>query len=503
MITVRTLIFAFPFSIAVGVFSLSVYADNIWDELSQENIDLVSNRALSPELEKMARERIDYEKKRFSQSSWHLSVLQRRADTYAPYILRQCSELGIPLVIALVPMVESSYDPFALSQDGAAGLWQLMPSTAVQLGVDINWWYDGRRDLGDSTSAALYYLTGLEQRYDDWLLALAAYNTGPARLSKLLRQNRKAGGNGTYWELKLPRETARYVPKILALRELLIEGSLSSASTKMAHVGSTEFIPVEFSQQVDLLQVARLADLELNQIYTYNAGLNRWATPPDGPHRLWLPEAQAKAVSEGLAGLQDGSNIQWERYTVDAGDSLSEIASAKRSRVAWIKAANNLQNVSIRENQTLLIPQLSNKKQKPGQLTKDQVASLSEKIERLGESIRGHRRVYHEVVAGDSWWKIARQFDTRVAKLTKWNNRKSSDVLRIGERILIWEDIKAFQRESVYRTVYHTVRRGDTLSRLASKHKISVSRIKDWNRLHDQRYIQPGQVLTLHVNLTK
>ena len=480
--------------------SSNATANSIWSELKSSNQLLDGGRlGLSADLVSKARARIDREKTILRDNTWHLSVLLSRAEDYAPYILSQCREKGIPLEIALLPMVESSYDPFALSQDGAAGLWQLMPSTAVHLGVDINWWYDGRRDLGDSTAAALDYLIRLEQRFDNWLLALAAYNAGPARISRILKADRKRGGNGNYWELKLPRETARYVPRLLALREILIEQDQASMLKKQQGQTTREFQAVELEQQIDLLQVAQLANMDLNELYKINAGLNRWATPPDGPHRVWVPQEYAGEVSKGLKAQNRENSIRWRRYTVNAGDTLSEIASRKRSRTDWIVAANQLSTQQIKENQALLIPHVKN----PRAMSNEQVAALNQRIEQLGETIRGKRRVYHTVEAGESWWKLARRFDTTVAQLTEWNQRKPDDVLRIGDRITRWENIKAFQRDAVYRTIYHTVRSGDTLSKLAHRHKVSVSRIKDWNRLHDKRYIQPGQVLTLHVDMTR
>lgn len=480
--------------------SVKASGKSIWSELDSSNQLLNGGGlGLSSDLVSKARERIDAEKKILTGNTWHLSVLKSRAENYAPYILRQCREKGIPLEIALLPMVESSYDPFALSQDGAAGLWQIMPSTAVHLGVDINWWYDGRRDLGDSTAAALEYLVRLEQRFDNWLLALAAYNAGPARISRILKADRKRGGNGNYWELKLPRETARYVPRLLALREILIEQGQAAMLKQAPGQKAPKLQAVELEQQIDLLQVAQLADMDLNELYRINAGLNRWATPPDGPHRVWVPQELADNVARGLKIQNKNDSIRWRRYTVNAGDTLSEIASAKSSRTDWIVAANQLATPQIKENQALLIPYVK----KPRSMSDEQLAALSRRIEQLGETIRGKRRVYHTVERGDSWWKLARRFDTTVAKLAEWNHRKPSDVLRVGEQITRWENIKAFQRDAVYRTIYHTVRSGDTLSKLAHRHKVSVRRIKDWNRLHDKRYIQPGQVLTLHVDMTR
>ena len=455
---------------------------------------------LSPELSVQALQRIEHEKKQFAVSSRHFNVLQHRASYYAPYVLAKCRERGVPLEIALLPMVESVYDPFALSQDGAAGLWQLMPSTAIQLGVEINWWYDGRRDIEDSTDAALDYLTKMYKRFDDWALALAAYNAGPARISRLIKKNKKAGGSGNYWELDLPRETARYVPRLLALRELSLK--IDSATVLD---GELPFHFIELDHQIDLLQVAKFIDGDIEELYKLNAGLNRWATPAAGPHRIWVPSEKAAEFERKLAELKREDMISWSRYVIQPGDSLSKVAVKKRSRTDWISAANQLADAVIKENQALIIPRLGGGggSDKLSKMPKAEVDALTERIKRMAETIRGQRRVRYTVVAGDSWWKVAKQFDTTIAKLTDWNKRSAEDLLRVGDKLTIWQTIKAFQRDDVFRTVYHTVRSGDTLSGLAVKHKVSVSRIKDWNSLHGKRYIKPGDVITMHVNVTQ
>ncbi len=469
-------------------------ADDIWARLDDgvQSPLALENERLSHSQLSSAQERVAREKRWLRKNGLHLSTLAKRASVYIEYVIDQCEEQGVPLDIALLPMVESVYDPFALSQDGAAGLWQLMPSTGIQLGVTINWWYDGRRDVVESTDAAIRYLKQLHRRFDDWALALAAYNAGPARVGRAVKSNIAQGGTGSYWEIKLPRETARYVPRLLALRDMFVlEGAGESTSAE-----NRAFEVITLSQQVALPVVAQEAELDLAQLYKLNAGLNRWATPPEGPHKIFVPRKGFAKTKAALDTLQKRDSVKWRRYVVESGDTLSGIASDHRSRTEWIAEANQLKGNAIREHQTLLVPWL-----KKGEVVDNN--KLVESIKRMGETVTGKRRIQYVVKRGDSWWEIAKKFDVDVDTLAGWNKSSPDKILRMGATLTVWQNVNGLQRSDVFRTIYHTVRSGDTLSALAHRHKVSVGRIVSWNRLHNQKYIQPGDVLTLHVNVTR
>ena len=166
--------------------------------------------------------KVGHARDRFLAQPEYLRVVAKRADLYLYHIVEEVERRGMPMEIALLPLVESTLNPFAVSSERAAGLWQIMPATGKYLGLERDWWYDGRLDLRDSTRVALDYLESLHQRFDgDWLLALAAYNSGKGRVGRARRANEQAGKPTDYWSLKLPRETRHYVPRLIALLSLI------------------------------------------------------------------------------------------------------------------------------------------------------------------------------------------------------------------------------------------------------------------------------------------
>jgi membrane-bound lytic murein transglycosylase D len=243
------------------------------------------------------------------QRNWymkHPSYMQRvteRARRYGWHIQQQLRQRNMPAEIALLPIVESAYDPFAYSHGRAAGLWQFVPATGKRFGLKQDWWYDGRRDILDSTAAALDYLQHLHKRFKgDWLLALAAYNSGEGTVSKAQRKNRKKGKPVGFWDLSLPGETRDYVPKLIALKQLVATPSVYGV--KLETVPNRPFFEVvETGAQIDLAVAADLAGLELDKLYRLNPGFNQWATSPDGPHRLLIPVDQADMFRQAVAEL--------------------------------------------------------------------------------------------------------------------------------------------------------------------------------------------------------
>jgi hypothetical protein len=222
----------------------------------------------------------------------------------------------LPLELALLPIVESAYDPFAYSHGRAAGLWQMIPGTARRFGVKQNWWYDGRRDVVDSTRAALDYLEYLYELNDgDWLNAIASYNSGEGNVLRSVKRNRKAGKPEDFWNLRLPRETSMYVPKLLALVDIVRNPERYNL-TLPAVVDEPQFVVADIGSQLDLALAAELAGVDVDTVYTFNPGYNRWSTDPAGPHRLVLPVDVAEDFEMALAEVPEKERVRWLRHKV-------------------------------------------------------------------------------------------------------------------------------------------------------------------------------------------
>ncbi|MDH3768286.1 MAG: LysM peptidoglycan-binding domain-containing protein [Gammaproteobacteria bacterium] len=426
----------------------------------------------------------------------YLDRVFKRAQPYLPYIVAQIEQRGLPLELALLPVVESAFDPFAYSHGQAAGMWQFIPATGRRFGLVQNWWYDGRRDIIESTRAALDYLQRLHRIFDgDWLLAIAAYNSGEGKVRRAIK---RAGAGASFWELRLPRETEAYVPRLLALSHL-VASPWDFGIVLPIVPDEIYFAVVETGGQIDLALAADMAAIDIDEIYRLNPGFNRWATSPDGPHRLLVPVASAELFSQQLTQLPNDQRVRWTRYLIREGDTLSEIATAKKLTVTALRQANGIRGSSIRAGRYLMIPTASQTLDSY-RLSAD--GRLANKLAATADTLR------YTVVAGDSLWEIARRFGVSVRELAKWNGMAPRDSLRVG-RVLVIRGVNAgsvvaTNAPSTQRRINYTVRKGDSLSRISSKFRVSVSQLRRWNRsLTAQKYLYPGQRLVMYVDVRK
>lgn len=442
-----------------------------------------------------------------SQLRWyasHQSYFDRvsdRAGRYMFHILNELEARNMPLDLALLPIVESAFDPFAYSHGSAAGMWQFIPSTGRMYGLKQSWWYDGRRDVVDSTRAALEYLSSLNRMFDgDWLLALAAYNSGPGTVLKAIRRNEAAGLPTDYWNLKLPRETQAYVPKMFALAKLI--HSPEQYGIELPQIDTKPYFEVvEVGGQIDLAQAAQMADMNLSDLYLLNPGYNQWATDPEGPHRLLVYTDKAETFRERIAQLPPQNRMTWQRYTIQPGDSLLTIGRRFNVTTDVIQDANEIRGSLIRAGDVLMIPIASAE-------NTEYSMSADQRLARKQSSLAGgdKSRVDHVVQTGDTFWDISRKYGVGVQSLAKWNNMAPRDVLRPGQTLAVWleQDNSSTIRNDreVVRKVGYVVRQGDSLYRIANKFNVRIADIERWNRI-DQKYLQPGQHLTLYVDVTR
>jgi membrane-bound lytic murein transglycosylase D len=293
---------------------------------------------------------------RFASNPGNIERILQRSKPWLHHIVSEIQQRGLPMELALLPVIESAFDPSARSPRNAAGLWQFMPATAGDLGLQQDRWYDGRRDVIAATTAALDYLTQLRQRFDgDWLLALAAYNAGAARVQRAIRHNRDNGKPTDFWHLQLPKETRDYVPKLLALRTLV--GTPQDYGLKLPAVpDALQFAVIDTGGQLDLGVAARLAGLSLEEIYRLNPAYIRQTIHRDGPHMLVIPTARAANFRARLARLPEAQRVQWVRHRIRSGDTLSTIAQQYRITVARLREFNRLADSRIIAGDLLIVP---------------------------------------------------------------------------------------------------------------------------------------------------
>ncbi|MEN8106454.1 MAG: LysM peptidoglycan-binding domain-containing protein [Pseudomonadota bacterium] len=416
----------------------------------------------------------------------------KRGEPYLAYIQNEVHKRGFPAEITLLPFVESGYDPFAYSRGRAAGLWQFIPGTGKMYGLTQDWWYDGRRDVIASTQAALNYLDWLQKKFDgDWLLALAAYNSGSGTVRKAIKKNRKTGRPTDFWNLRLPKETAAYVPKLLAISEVVARPR--NYGVTLAAVNTTpDFTVVVTGGQLDIGVAADLANMEVDELYQLNPAFNRWATHPDGPHQLVLPAAKATVFENNLATLPESQRMKWVRHRIRNGETLSHIARKYDTTVAVVRQTNQLHSSNIRAGKYLLVPVAA------------QDASRYAALDRF----RGRRKPAgttstYKVKSGDSLWNIARSNSVTVSQITRWNDLNSNTVIKPGQKLVIRKGSTVSTGSNQFRTIRYTVRKGDSLFRISRKFNVSIADLRSWNNLTGKKYLQPGQRLKVHVDVTQ
>ncbi len=439
-----------------------------------------------------------------AQRNWYLKhpdYMKRvaiRAKPFLHLIVEKLEQQKMPLELVLLPIVESAFDPFAYSHGRAAGMWQFIPSTGKRFGMKQTWWYDGRRDVMASTQGAIDYLNYLVKMYDgNWFHALAAYNSGEGRVQRAISKNRKAGKPTDFWNLDLPRETRAYVPKLLALADILANSEQYDFKwPKIDNIPFTQEVIV--GSQIDLALAAQMAGLTVKEIHSLNPGYNRWATDPNGPFTLLLPIDKAEKFSIELAKTDNSQRLNWVRHKVKSGDSLLKLAKQYHTTTDIISKVNELRSNMIIAGEHLIIP-VALKSLDSYSLSQEQ------RLAKTQSKKRAEYKLDHIVKSGDTFWDLSREYDVNIRQLAKWNGMAPTDSLRQGKKLVIWvNDVSNEQRKNaVMRTLTYTVRNGDSLARIAGKFNVKISDLQKWNQSKLKKYLQPGQKLKIFVDVTR
>jgi membrane-bound lytic murein transglycosylase D len=449
--------------------------------------------------------RVAVQRNWFVKNPEYLDRVAKRSEPFIFYIVEELEKNNIPLEIALLPIVESAFDPFAYSHGRASGMWQFIPATGKRFGMKQNWWYDGRRDVIASTQGAIKYLKYLNKFFDgDWLLALAAYNSGEGRVKRAMKKNARKSLPTDFWSLDLPKETRAYVPKLLALADVIKRAD--DFNIKLYEIeNKSQITNINIESQLDLAKAAKLADLSLAELQRLNPGFNRWATDPDGPHNLLIPNHKVADFEKKLDKLPQKERLAWQRYKIKNGDNLGEIAHEFNTDIRLIKQINNIKGTQIRAGKHLLIPVAA-------QSLDSYVLSQQQRLETTQNRQRKGDKTSHTVKSGDTLWDIGQLYKVSSRSIAKWNGMAPRDVLKLGRELVIWEKGKvtktsltpAYQpvEQAIMRNITYKVRSGDSFARIADKFNVSIRDIERWNSLNRKKYLQPGQMIKLSVDVT-
>ncbi len=328
----------------VPTIDLTVETDDLWERIRRGfsmpdlNTDLVTDRQIY-----------------YINRPGALRQIFTRGQRYLYYIVEELERRGMPTELALLPMVESAFNPMALSSAQASGLWQFIPSTGKNYRLEQNWWVDERRDVIASTNAALDYLQTIYEMHGDWHLALASYNWGEGAVGRAVAKNRAAGLSTEYQHLNMPGETRYYVPKLQALKNIVAQPELFGI-TLPAIPNRPYFVTVESRVALDLATAARLAETPVDEILALNPGYKRPVLPTNGAQSLVIP---AEKVEAFLINLQkhDPANASWKTYELREGEGLEGVADRLGISASRLRQVNGLSpRARIGTGYTLIVP---------------------------------------------------------------------------------------------------------------------------------------------------
>lgn len=426
---------------------------DVWERMRQ-GFQLQQGNDMNP--------RIEQQRLWFANNPSFLENASERGSLYMHYIVERLEERNMPQELALLPVIESAYNPMALSRSNAAGLWQFIPSTGRYFSLRQTNFYDGRRDIQASTVAALDYLTRLHDMFNgDWLLALAAYNAGEGTVSRAIERNEKLNLPTDYWNLPLPQETRDYVPKLLALSQVVLAPEAYGVNLNPI-ANEPYFEVVELNQSVDLNKVAAMANIDQDELFQLNPAFKKRMTI-DGPQHLLVPTSKAQLLSANLLKMRPEELLaDWKQlrersknetlastdkplrgrtYKIKAGDNLSSIAKANKVEVKDIQHWNQLSGKDLKVGRVLAM-------QAPGSVTKTSAkgrinqtiaakapAKADKAIASSGEDDK--KSMQYKIQKGDSMYTVAKRFNVEMQHLKRWNPR-TGQALKPGQTLTVY-----------------------------------------------------------------
>ena len=469
-----------------------------------------------------------------------------RSRRYLYHILGEVEKRGMPTEIALLPMIESAFNPMAYSTSHASGIWQFIPSTGKDFGLKQNGWYDGRRDIVAATGAALDYLTKLHNQFGTWELALAAYNCGEGCVARAIAKNQAQGLPTDYLSLNLPTETRHYVPKLLAVKQIIADPA--SVGLNLDRIpDQAYFTTVTLNKPIDVSLAAKLANMPVNEFVSLNPAYNKPVVRSDTPAQLLLPVDKVDTFSNNLQNY-DRPLVTWQVYAAKIGERASTIAKKFDVTVAWLKEHNPIQlsrKGKLTSDHALMVPLKGNTDTTPTVISQTQPATTNKIAladtsttktvvkdvptkDTLGKVAKSEPTSQEKppkevtVSQGDTLYSLARRYEISPRDLAQWNNLQPNQ-LKLGQTLILrapderqdtnnkpstkhgHEDkpakITTINAEKKHTKLDkpkpYTVKKGDTLSSIAQKHDIAVDDIQRWNKLKHHTTLKPGTKLLL------
>lgn len=365
---------------------------------------------------------------RYASKPEYVSNMMARSQKYLFYVLEEVEKRGMPTEIALLPMIESAYNPKAYSRSKALGIWQFMPATGKHFGLQQNWWVDNRRDVTAATQAALDYLQKLHGMFGSWDLALAAYNAGEGTVGRAIIKNQKSGLPTDYQSLRLPLETTHYVPKLQAIKNIVNDperyGLYIAPIPNQAY-----FAEIDPPHQIDAKLAAKLAEISEKEFALLNPSYNRpIIASKNNSHKILLPISAIETFENNLNNY-DQSLVSWRVYKAKRGEHVASIAKKFKISLNRLRKTNDLpRSKKLAKPLLILVPanESGSNKINVAKLTKQKAYVKRTKL----------RHVTHKIKRGETLSTLARRYGTNTRALMKINRLKSSKI-RVGQIIRV------------------------------------------------------------------
>ena len=390
------------------------------------------------------------------------------------YVIQELEAADLPPELALIPFVESNYDPFSISPSGAVGLWQFMPKTGRMFNLEKSWWSEDRHDPYRSTHAAIGYFKYLFNRFDnDLYLALAAYNAGPTYLDRQINKNKRRNLDYDFWSLDLNKQVTEYIPKYIAIREIVYNSEKYGVVLPYIPIESV-VKRIEIPGQVEILTLSEYLEIPPELIYKLNAGYTKWASAPKDKSIFYVPIEKTYLLDSPDSPFDNVNQINWISHIVEPGDSLWKLANKYDTEVKIIKKINYLESDLLSIKDTLLIPLSSTKSNNfiPYEM--------------------------HIVSEGDTLWSISNKYNIEIRDITRMNSLNQNSILRLGQQLTIGNKNIHRNIESKKRTILYSVKQGDNLYKISDIFDVSVESIKQINEFESSD-LMPGQIIKIAI----
>jgi len=463
---------------------ITTYSDNECITSSEES--LVVFKPLPSDVWEYMIFNSDYEKdfildqKTLSYINRHIQDLEKFNDYlnksyyFIYYVIQELEAANLPVELALIPFIESNYDPFSISPSGAVGLWQFMPKTGRIFNLEKSWWSEDRHDPFRSTHAAIGYFKYLFERFDnDIYLSLAAYNAGPTYLDRQIKKNYRRGMDTDFWSLSLNSQVTEYIPKYVALREVVFNSEKYNVNLPFVPVESV-VQKIEIPGQVEILTLSEYLDIKPELIYKLNAGYTKWASAPKDKSIFYVPIEKTFLLDSPDSPFENVNQINWISHVVVSGDSLWKLAKKYDTELKIIKEINYIDSDLLSINDTLLIP--------------------------LSKSKSNNFIPYemHIVSEGDTLWDLSKKYNIDIEDLIRMNSLNKDSYLQLGQQLTIGNKNIHRNIESKKRTILYSVKQGDNLYKISDLFDVTVESIKEINDFETSD-LMPGQIIKIAI----